>query len=273
MSILDVLPDEIIAIIFSKVSYNDLLMIRTTNKEIKKIVDDNRLIENKYKKLDKFIDKIDLRGWKKVLKGKNNYFSILYKDNMIKIIEDNMIKIEINVNEFYIYSIKSMLAIIENKIIHLVFKSNYGKIEYYRYVIKDFYKYTIKDINKIILTDVKIYLILNDNRIMLESFNRCLYKIMYIDDKFILYKIDNKNVYRLVVYNEFGVFFILQSSYNKYNWELLDHYPQCIHPTLHKIFGDMKNYLNFDHFDKVNELVEVINENIRKWYNTTYLVD
>lgn len=265
MSILDVLPDEIIAIILSKVSYNDLLMIRTTNKEIKKIVDDNILIENKYKKLDKFIDKIDLRGWKKVLKGKNNYFSILYKDNMIKIIEDNMIKI--NVDEFYIYSIKSMLAIIENKIIHLVFKSNYGKIEYYRYVIKDFYKYTIKDINKIILTDVKIYLILNDNRIMLESFNRCSYKIKYIDDNFILYKIENKNVYKLIVYNEFGVFCILQSPYSKYNWELLDSYPQCIDPTLCKIFDDIKNYLNFDRFDKIGNLFEVINEKIRKWYN------
>lgn len=161
-NIVEILPDDVINLILGEMSYNDLKSVDRTSQAMRCIIRENKLIENKLIELQKFVDKIDLRGWQKIDNNfSNKYFRITYKNNKINIrknSEKNQEEIddqeeivdehEIVVNEFQIYINKSRAVIIENNIIHLFCFYEFLDSDYKNF---DLQKYQTENIIKIIL--------------------------------------------------------------------------------------------------------------------------
>lgn len=68
------LDDDSIASILFKLGLTDLKSTTLTNKKIRNIVKENQIFQKNFTQLDRFVEKIDLRGWIKL------QFEDVYKD-------------------------------------------------------------------------------------------------------------------------------------------------------------------------------------------------
>lgn len=284
-NIVEILPDDVINLILGEISYNDLKSVNRSSQAMRGIIRENKLIENKLIELQKFVDKIDLRGWQKIDNYfSNEYFNISYKNNKINIrknseenqeetddqegVEDEH---EIVVNEFQIYINKSRAVIIENNTIHLFYFSGWSASEYNKF---DLQKYSIENIIKIILDINRIFIIFED-----EEKETYMLSLKIIDNKYVLYHFDEffiisrleQDTYLFLrIYNEFGVNIILE--HNGKGWRQLSSYSNHLNNSLNIIY-EIQTILNSgivdqNSYEKIDELVKEINENMREYYKS-----
>jgi hypothetical protein len=286
-NIFNILPDEVINLILSEISYNDLKSVNRSSQAMRGIIRENNLIENKLIEFQRFLNKIDLRGWTEINNNfSNDYFNVIYKNNEvnIQIKRDNILNYRLQVNEFKIYINKFKLVIIEPNIIHIFTYSDWFSKIYHRF---DIQKYSTENLIKIFLNIHEILLIFKkeenegdesinteekkDNYMLkLKEKESVSFSIDYFDNLFIIYNEANK--YYLALYNKFGVYDILYNEGR--GWMLCLSYPQLIDESL-DLVAEIRIFLNNNHLDEnaykeIKKIIEEIDKNIKQYMKFHY---